>query len=141
MSSPQLKNSFSWADAVFLYVERPGQPLSMACVCVFEGKFSLKACRDLVESKLPLIPRYRQRVVFPPLNLGLPHWEFDPIFDIQNHIRQVTLRKGTDSDLKALASKIVSTHLDRQRPLWDLTLVHGLEGNRTGLIARIHHCL
>ena len=48
---------------------------------------------------------------------------------------------GTESDLKALASKIVSTHLERDKPLWDLTLVRGLEGNRTGLIARIHHCL
>ena len=141
MSTPHLKNSFSWADALFLYVERPGQPLSMACVCIFEGKISLKACRDLVTSKLPLVPRYRQRVVFPPLNLGLPHWEFDPSFDIRNHIRQVRLRGGTESDLKELASNIVSTHLDRQRPLWDITLVQGLEGNRTAMIARIHHCL
>ena len=92
----------------------------------------LKACRDFVESKLPEIPRYRQRVAFPPFNIGLPSWQPDPNFDIRNHIRQVTLRRGTESDLKALASQILSTHLDRQRPLWDLTLVRGLEGNRSG---------
>jgi diacylglycerol O-acyltransferase / wax synthase len=141
MPNPQPKNSFSWGDALFLYIERPGQPLSMACVCIFEGKVALKACRDLVESKLPMIPRYRQHVAFPPFNLGLPSWQFDPKFDIRNHIRQITLRNGTDADLKALASSIVSTHLDRQRPLWDITLVHGLAGKRTGMIARIHHCL
>jgi len=141
MTNGKPKNSFSWGDALFLYIERPGQPLSIACVSVFEGSVSLKACRDLVESKLPLIPRYRQRVVFPPLNLGLPHWEADPMFDIRNHIRQVTLRNGSEAKLKALASSIVSTHLDRQRPLWDITLVRGLEGNRSGMIARIHHCL
>jgi diacylglycerol O-acyltransferase len=141
MTSPQPSNSFSWGDALFLYIERPGQPLSIAGISVFEGKVPLKRCRELVESKLPLIPRYRQRVVFPPLNLGLPTWQFDPTFDISNHIRQVTLRNGTEADLKALASSIVSTHLDRQRPLWDITLVHGLEGNRTGMIARLHHCL
>jgi len=141
MTNSQPKNSFSWGDALFLYIERPGQPLSIAGVSVFEGDISLKACRDLVQSKLPLVPRYRQHVVFPPFNLGLPHWQFDPAFDIRNHIRHVTLRKGTESDLKALASGIVSTHLDRQRPLWDITLVRGLEGNRTGMIARIHHCL
>ena len=141
MSNPQLKNSFSWGDALFLYIERPGQPLSIAGVSVFEGKVTLKACRDLVESRLPLIPRYRQRVAFPPLNLGLPTWQFDPMFDIRNHIRQVTLRNGTDAQLKKLASSIVSTHLDRQRPLWDITLVRGLEGDRTGMIARLHHCL
>ena len=141
MPESQPNNSFSWGDALFLYLERPGQPLSIASVSVFEGAIPLKACRDFVESKLPLVPRYRQHVVFPPLNIGLPSWQFDPNFDIRNHIHQVSLRHGTERDLKALASKIVSTHLDRQKPLWDLTLVRGLEGNRTGLIVRIHHCL
>jgi diacylglycerol O-acyltransferase / wax synthase len=141
MADSQPSNSFSWGDALFLYIERPGQPLSIACVSIFDGPVSLKSVRDLVESKLPLIPRYRQHVVFPPFNIGLPSWEFDPKFDIRNHIRQVTLRRGTESDLKVLTSQIVSTHLERDKPLWDLTLVRGLEGNRTGLIARIHHCL
>ena len=141
MSNPQPKNSFSWGDALFLYIERPGQPLSIASVSVFEGNVPLKACRDLVESKLPEIPRYRQRVSFPPLNLGLPTWQFDPMFDIRNHIRQVTLRNGTEAQLKALASRIISTHLDRQRSLWDMTLVRGLQGSRSAMIARIHHCL
>ena len=141
MSEPQPNNSFTWGDALFLYIERPGQPLSIASVSVFEGAVSLKACRDFVESKLPEIPRYRQRVAFPPFNIGLPSWQPDPNFDIRNHIRQVTLRRGTEADLKALASQILSTHLDRERPLWDLTLVRGLEGNRTGMVARIHHCL
>src|SRR5580698_1710843 len=141
MVDTQPSNSFSWGDALFLYIERPGQPLSIACVCVFEGAISLKQLRDLVESKLPLIPRYRQHVAFPAFNIGLPSWQFDSKFDIRNHIRQVTLRRGTETDLKALTSKIISTHLERSRPLWDLTLVRGLEGNRTGMIARIHHCM
>ncbi len=141
MADSQPSNSFSWGDALFLYIERPGQPLSIACVSIFDGPVSLKNLRDLVESKLPLIPRYRQHVVFPPFNIGLPSWQFDPKFDIRDHTRQVTLRRGTESKLKALTSKIVSTHLERDKPLWDLTLVRGLEGNRTGLIARIHHCL
>ena len=141
MSDPKPNNSFSWGDALFLYIERPGQPLSIACVSTFDGAIPLKACRDFVESKLPEIPRYTQRVAFPPFNIGLPSWQPDPNFDIRNHIQQVTLRRGTESGLKALASQILSTHLDRARPLWDLTLVRGLEGNRTGMIARIHHCL
>ena len=73
----------------FCIVERPGQPLSIACVSIFEGAIPLKAFRNFVESKLPLIPRYLQHVVFPPFNLGLPTWQFDPNFDIRNHIRQV----------------------------------------------------
>jgi diacylglycerol O-acyltransferase len=141
MTESHQSNSFSWGDALFLYIERPGQPLSMACVSIFDGAIPLKACRDFVESQLPLIPRYRQHVVFPPFHLGLPSWELDPDFDIRNHIRQITLRRGTDEQLKTIASEIVSTSLDRHRPLWDLTLVRGLQGGRTGMVARIHHCL
>ena len=77
----------------------------------------------------------------PLLNLGLPSWEYDPAFDIRNHVREVTLKHGTDAELKTLAGKIFSTVMDRQHPLWDLTLVHGLKGNRSGLIFRLHHCL
>src|SRR5271165_3481127 len=140
MSSLNGSNSFSWGDALFLYVEREGQPINIAGVSVFEGEIDLAAFSKFIESKLPLIPRYRQRVVFPPLNLGLSHWEFDTGFDIRNHIHEVTLKHGTEKELKALAGKIVSTRLDRQRPLWDFTLAR-LKGSRTGLITRIHHCL
>src|SRR5271167_666623 len=140
MSSLNGSNSFSWGDALFLYVEREGQPLNIAGVSVFEGEINRLAFIKFIESKLPLIPRYRQRVVFPPLNLGLPHWEFDTEFDVRNHIHEVTLKHGTEKELKALAGKIVSERLDRERPLWDFTLAR-LKGNRTGIITRIHHCL
>jgi len=133
-------NSFSWGDALFLHIERPGQPLNIAGVNVFEGEIKLADCRAYIESKLPLIPRYRQRVVSVPFELGLPSWEFDPRFDIRNHIRGVTLKRGTENELKTLAGKIVSESLDRQRPLWDFTLAR-LKGGRTGMVTRIHHCL
>jgi diacylglycerol O-acyltransferase / wax synthase len=133
-------NSFSFGDALFLYVEREGQPLNIAGVSVFEGEIKLKDCIAFIESKLPLVPRYRQRVVFPAFDLGLPSWEFDRKFDIRKHIRQVKLKHGTEQDLKALAGKIVSTRLDRERPLWDFTLAR-LQGGRTGIVVRIHHCL
>ena len=133
-------NSFSWGDALFLHVERPGQPLNIAGVSMFEGEIKLADCRAFIESKLPLIPRYRQRAVSTSFDLGLPRWELDPHFHIRNHIRQVTLKHGTVDELKALAGKIVSESLDRTRPLWDFTLAR-LQGGRTGLIVRIHHCL
>ena len=56
-------------------------------------------------------------------------------------MREVTLKDGSDAELKALAGKIFGKVMDRQHPLWDLTLVRGLKGNRTGIIARMHHCL
>jgi diacylglycerol O-acyltransferase len=133
-------SSFSWGDALFLHIERPGQPLNIAGVSVFEGEIKLADLRAFIESKLPLIPRYRERVVSASFDLGLPSWKFDPHFDIKNHLREVTLKHGTEKELKALAGKIVSESLDRQRPLWDFTLAR-LKGRRTGIVARIHHCL
>jgi diacylglycerol O-acyltransferase len=134
-------NHLSYGDALFLYLEREGMPLNVASVNVFEGEISFKACTRFIESKLPVIPRYRQRVVPPPFNIGLPTWEFDPDFDIRNHVRQVTLKRGTDAELKAVAGKILSPMLDRQRPLWDFTLIHGLKGGHSAVVTRMHHCL
>jgi diacylglycerol O-acyltransferase len=131
----------SWGDAVFLHLEREGMPLNVACVCVFEAEIPSEAFVQFVESKLPLIPRYLKRVVPPLLNIGLPSWEYDPTFDIRRHVREVTLKHGSDAELKTFAGKILSTVMDRQHPLWDLTVVHGLKGNRSGLIFRLHHCL
>ena len=140
MTNGNGNNSFSWGDALFLHIERPGQPLNIAGVSMFEGEIKLADLRAFVESKLPLIPRYRQRVVASPLDFGLPSWEFDPQFDIRNHVREVKLKHGTEDELKALAGKIVSESLDRQRPLWDFTLAR-LKSGRTGMVTRIHHCL
>src|SRR6516164_3588999 len=141
MSTPDRTRSLSWGDTFFLYLERDGQPLNIASTCDFEGKISLEVCARFVESKLDLIPRYKQRAVFPTFNIGLPTWEPDPHFDIRNHVREVVLRQGTDADLKQETARVVSSHLNRAHPLWDLTLVRGLKGNRTAIIFRIHHCL
>ena len=131
----------SWGDTVFLHLEREGMPLNVASVCSFEGEVSFEDCVHFVESKLPLLPRYMKYVMSPPFGVGLPSWEYDPEFDICRHMREVKLRHGTETELKALAGKVFSTMMDRRHPLWDLTLVRGLKGNRTGLIIRLHHCL
>ena len=63
-------------------------------------RFVSKTCVQFVESKLPLIPRYLKRVVPPPFDIGLPSWEYDPEFDIRNHVREVTLKHGTDDGIE-----------------------------------------
>ncbi len=131
----------SWGDSFFLYLEREGQPLSIASISEFEGQISAKDCARFIESKLHLIPRYRQHVVFPPFNVGLPVWEYASDFEVGKHIREVKLKQGTDAELKAVCGEILSTSLDRSRPLWDFTIVRGLTGNRTCILARVHHCL
>jgi len=141
MPNYESADRLSWGDSVFLNLERAGMPLNVAGISILEGKIPFQEFLDFVESKLPLIPRYLKRVVVPPLNAALPAWDFDPNFDIQNHVREVTLKHGTNTELKALAGKILGTVMDRRHPLWDMTLVHGLKGDRTGLIARMHHCL
>ncbi len=141
MQNHRQSDRLSWGDTVFLHLEREGMPLNVASVSVLEGKIPFKDCLQFIESKFPLIPRYLKRVVGAPLNVGLPSWEYDPNFDIRNHVREITLKHGTDTELKALAGRLFSTVMDRQHPLWDVTLVHGLKGNRTALIFRLHHCL
>ena len=141
MQNHQASDRLSWGDTVFLHLEREGMPLNVASVCIFEGEIGFEDCVQFVESKLPLLPRYLKRVMPAPFGLGLPSWEYDPQFDLSRHVRQVTLKHGTETELKAVAGKLFSTMLDRQHPLWDLTLVRGLQGARTALIIRMHHCL
>ena len=96
MQNHSQSDRLSWGDTVFLHLEREGMPLNVACVCTFEGEISLKDCVRFVESKLPLLPRYLKRVVSAPFGVGLPSWEYDPEFDMQRHMREVTLRHGTE---------------------------------------------
>ena len=143
--TPAMRNrtaveSLSWGDAIFLYLERDGAPLHIASLSVFEGMIPLAQCRRFIESKLPGIPRYRQRVVTAPFNIGLPAWEYDGSFDIRNHVRQVNLRHGTRAKLQIAVSRILSERMNRQHPLWDFTLFP-LRENATAILARVHHCL
>jgi len=125
----------------FLYLEQPGAPLNVASVSAFEGLITLEQCMEYVESKLPAIPRFLQRVVPSPLGIGAPTWQFDSNFDIRDHVREITLKKGTEAEWKVAVSDVLSGNLDRNRPLWDITLFHGLKGQRTGIVVRTHHCL
>ena len=131
----------SFGDSLFLYLEREGTPLNIASLAIFDGEISAKELRDLVASKLNQIPRYMQRVVVPLLNVGVPYWEFAPDFRLERHIREIALRRGTLAELKDATSEVLSPTMDRQHPLWDLTLIRGLKGTRTAMIARVHHCM
>jgi len=141
MPNHETPDCLSWGDSVFLNLEREGMPLNVAGISILEGKIGFQDFVDFVDSKLPLIPRYLKKVVTPPLNAALPSWDFDRSFDIRNHVREVALKHGTTTELKALVGKVLGNVMDREHPLWDMTLVHGLKGDCTALIARMHHCL
>lgn len=141
MPHSELRRLMTGADAMFLYFERKKMPLHIGCVAILDGPFDEES-EHLLAARLPELPRYRQRVIFSPLNLTHPSWEDDPDFDIRNHIRRVTLPPpGNERQLSELSGRVFTALMDRTRPLWDLTVVDGLEAGRSALIIRVHHSL
>jgi diacylglycerol O-acyltransferase / wax synthase len=128
-------------DAAFLYLETQEMPLHIGSVSVLDGKIGFEEYVEFISSKLPLIRRYRQRLVTPPFHLGHPIWQDDPDFDIRNHIHHAHLKRGTMAELQRLAGQIFGQVMDRNKPLWDLTLVDGLGEGQCAFISRVHHCL
>jgi diacylglycerol O-acyltransferase / wax synthase len=139
---PKLSRILSGADAAFLYLERKEIPLHIACVSVFDEPIPFDQFLAKVDSKLHLIPRYRQIAVAPPYYIGHPTWEWDPHFDIANHVFRVRLDPpGGETQLSELAGRILSQVMDRNKPLWDIHVVEGLKDGRGALIPRVHHAL
>jgi diacylglycerol O-acyltransferase / wax synthase len=135
-------------DAFFLYAERPEAPLHIGAVYVFEGEPQVpggrgaQGIRRTLEERLHLMPRYRQRVRFRPLNIGHPVWVDDPDFDLDNHVRHSTLpAPGTEAALRDHAARVLAERLDVHRPLWELEVVDGLAGGRVALINKVHHAM
>ncbi|HEY4626993.1 MAG TPA: wax ester/triacylglycerol synthase family O-acyltransferase, partial [Blastococcus sp.] len=96
----------------------------------------------LILSKLPKVPRYRQRVRPVPMNLGRPLWVDDPHFQILYHVRHTAVPKpGSDEQLRNLAGRVLGQRLDMAKPLWELWLVEGLADDRWALISKVHHCM
>jgi WS/DGAT/MGAT family acyltransferase len=95
-----------------------------------------------IRSRLHLVPRYRQRLTFPPLESGRPMWIDDASFNLEYHVRHTALPEpGSEEQLRNLTARVFSQQLDRSKPLWEFWLVQGLEGGRFALIAKTHHAL
>jgi WS/DGAT/MGAT family acyltransferase len=139
----------SYLDASFLALESKTSHMHVAGVALFDaaplkgedGGIDIGRIRSHVESKLRYIPRYRQRLDWAPLGRH-PVWVDDEHFSIDYHLRHTSLpRPGNETQLKQQAGRIVSTPLDRSKPLWELWVVEGVDDDRFGLIAKIHHCM
>jgi WS/DGAT/MGAT family acyltransferase len=131
-------------DASFLHLERGGQAhMHVAEVLVFAGRPpAYVELVDHIRSRLELVPRYRQRLADVPLGQGRPVWVDDAHFNIRYHLRHTGLpAPGDDAALKRLAGRLFSQPLDRSKPLWELWLVEGLEGDRFAVIGKTHHAL
>jgi WS/DGAT/MGAT family acyltransferase len=131
-------------DSTFLHLEEHSAAhMHVASVMVFEG--TAPTHRELVEhvqSRLHLVPRYRQRLAFVPLGQGRPVWADDPHFNPWYHIRHTGLpAPADDAALKRLAGRVFSQRLDRSKPLWEIWLVQAMAGGRFAIVAKTHHAL
>jgi diacylglycerol O-acyltransferase len=143
MAEQQHLDRLSGVDASFLLQEGASTHMHIGGVATFEGPApSYEEFLDHIRSRLPLVPRYRQKIVEPPLRTGRPLWVDDPNFNLGYHVRHTALpRPGGETQLMALTSRIFSQRLDRTKPLWELWLVEGHEEGRFALISKTHHSM
>jgi len=126
-----------------LFAERGPIHVNVGAALILEGDPpTLDELLEHVESRLALVPRFRQRVQATPLQITNPVWADDPGFDLEWHVRHVALpRPGSTDQLRELVGRVMSTPLDLERPLWQLYLVEGLERGRHAYISKTHHAL
>jgi diacylglycerol O-acyltransferase / wax synthase len=130
-------------DAMFLHVEDDVTPMHIGGVSVFEGPPpAFDELRAMIAGKLHHTPRYRQKVRFVPLGLAEPVWVDDRYFDLDYHLRHTAVPPpGDPSQLRTMAARVFSQHLDRARPLWEIWMVEGLSEGRWALLSKVHHCM
>jgi len=141
--APQHGDRLTAIDAGFLAQETGSAHMHVGALLIFGGPPpTYEALADHVRTRLHLVPRYRQRLAFPPLESGRPVWVDDEAFSLEFHLRHVALPgTGAEDDLRALVGRIHSQRLDRARPLWEVWLVENLEGGRFALYFKTHHAL
>ena len=141
MSVEQLSGLDGW----FLAMETRTVFGHVGSVCIVDAKsarsrLTLEHLTRVIESRLPLVPLLRRRLVTVPLGLDHPYWIEDPEFDIEFHVRELALPSpGNDRQLSEQVARLHARPLDRSRPLWELYLITGLRGGRAAIYSKIHH--
>ncbi len=130
-------------DSSFLNIEDGVSHMHIASIGIFEGPAPrIEDLVSMIASKLGYVPRYRQVVERVPGDLGRPVWVDDPHFNIDYHVRHTALPPpGGEAELRRLVGRIMSQQLDRSKPLWEIWLVDGLEGDRWAMASKSHHCM
>jgi WS/DGAT/MGAT family acyltransferase len=124
-------------------MERAGAHMHVASAILFDGEPPTHdEFRDQIESRLHLVPRFRQKLRFVPFDQGRPVWVDDPFLNLDYHVRRTALpAPGSEEQLRNLAARIFSQQLDRTKPLWELWLVEGMDGDRFAVVGKSHHAL
>jgi len=128
-------------DASFLYTETPSTPMHGVSIVVVEGEIDFDTIFAHIDSRLPRIPRYRQRLAFVPFSLAHPQWVDDAEFDLANHVQPTELQVGaTIDDAIEQILQLAEPLLPRNRPLWSMRIVSGVPGH-TVLAHLAHHAM
>ena len=129
------------SDASFLYTESASGPMQISSIYVLEGEAPFERIYRHFESRVPLVPRYRQRLALVPFNLANPEWFDDPDFDLRNHVKHHKLERSMSlEEAVDVAMDLNAQVLDRSRPLWLTYVIEGVPG-RTLLLQLIHHAM
>jgi diacylglycerol O-acyltransferase len=129
-------------DASFLHQESAVSQMHGGLIFLLKGELSFDKLFHHIEGRLHVTPRFRQRLLIPPFNLGHPTLENDPDFKLENHVQHQRLEKGIgEADaINQILRYNNSRLLDRTRPLWCLTLFEGLIG-RSLVLWEMHHAI
>jgi len=135
--------TMSALDSAFLKLEDRHASLHIGSVGVFEGPApAFTEIADEIASKLHRVPRYRQRMLHVPGDLGRPIWQDDPGFDLAYHLRRTAVPEpGGDVELQDLVGRLMSQPLDHDRPLWETWVVEGLADGRWAVVSKVHHSM
>ena len=140
-----MPDRLSSVDASFLYLEESTTPMHVGSVMVFQPPrdgFDYDQLVQLVKQRIAFVPRYRQRIRQVPGRLANPVWVDDEHFDVAYHVRRSALpRPGTDEQLQEFVARIQPRALDRNRPLWEVYLVEGLQEGRFAIVTKSHQAL
>jgi WS/DGAT/MGAT family acyltransferase len=135
-------------DAQFLAIETPRTYGHVGGLAVYDpstapgGDMTHKDLCRLVGERMHLLPPFTRKLVEVPFGLDHPYWIEDGDFDLDFHIRDSAVAPpGNDQQLAHTVERIFARPLDRARPLWELYLIHGLEGGRVALLTKIHHAV
>ena len=137
------KDRLTALDASFLAQERRASHMHVGAVVILEGPPpEREELRESIDSRLHLVPRYRQKLKSPRFEMGRPFWIDDPRFNLDYHVRFTALpAPGSEEQLRQLAGRVFSQRLDRSKPLWELWVVQGLDDDRFALVTKTHHAM
>ena len=131
------REPMSRVDTAWLRMERSTNLMMITSVMMFETPLSLERLKRAVKERFLAYPRFRQKVVESAMG---PHWENDPDFDIDWHVRLSALPgRAGKRELERFVSQTASSSLDQSKPLWQFHLVERFGGG-SALVSRIHHC-